>query len=237
MSCTPWTEVVQRSRVPVVIISHNQLSTLSALVDWLEASGHERVIIVDNASTYEPLLEYLGESGHEVLCCSRNIGHTSPWVTGLTDTFDGPFVVTDPDVLPDPACPNDATEHFQDVLLRRREFDKAGFGLVLDDIPERYPHRDAVRRWEAPFWEHELELGVFAAHIDTTFAVYRPGTAYKVTEALRTGPPYVARHVPWYRDPGAPDTEMLYFYRHRRADIGFWDRSELPDRARRRPEA
>lgn len=229
-----WTEVVPRRDVPVVLLSRDQLSPLRALVAWLEDTGHERLILLDNASTYPPLLDYLAASPHEVVRVGANLAQTAPWETGVVTELKLPFVVSDPDLLPDEACPADALEYFQELLLRHRAFDKAGFGLLIDDLPEHYPHREAVRAWEEPFWEREEEPGVFAAHIDTTFAVHRPGTPYKVTEALRTGYPYVMRHLPWYRDPLRLDDETSWFHAHRRADIGFWDRIDLPERVARR---
>jgi hypothetical protein len=235
-----WTRVVSRREVPVIIICHNLVGDLSRLVRWLEDAGHERLVLLDNASTYPPLVDYLRNSPHQVVRLSENLGHTAPWQTGLVRSLGRtqPFVISDPDVLPEESCPGDAIEHFQDLLLRYPRFDKVGFGLRLDNIPAWYPHRDIVREWEAPYWDKEIAPGVFAAHIDTTFAVNRPGTPYKVTEALRTSTPYVARHLPWYRDPRQPDAETEYFFSHRRADIGYWNRNELPAAVRRRlPQA
>ena len=68
---------------------------------------------------------------------------------------------------------------------------------------------------------------MFAAHLDTTLALHRPGCPYKVTEALRTAEPYMARHLPWYRDPLAPDEEVKYYQCHRDQSVGYWNRSEL----------
>jgi hypothetical protein len=229
------TSVISRSAVPVIIICHNLVTDLARLVDWLEEAGHERLVLLDNASSYPPLVSYLAESPHRVVRLKENLGHKAPWLSGLVDELgtSQPFVVTDPDVLPEAACPPDAVEYFQELLLKYLDFNKAGFGLCLDDIPMSYPHRDVVRRWEAPFWAKEIATGVFAAHIDTTFAVNRPGAPYKVTEALRTAAPYRARHLPWYRNPRQPDAETAYFYSHRRVDIGYWNRSDLPAAARR----
>lgn len=231
-----WREPLDRRELPVVIISHNQLTYLRQLLAWLRDTGHDHVVILDNASTFEPLVEFLRGCTEEVIRLEANLGQTAPWDSGLTRRFQGPFAVTDPDVLPHPECPPDAVERFQDLLLRHPSFDKAGFGLLLDDIPDRYPHRSTVLDWEAPYWQRTLEPGVFLAHIDTTFAVHRPGTPYKVTEALRTGFPYVARHLPWYQDPSLPDEETEYFFQHRRPDIGYWNRVDLPPSARREPK-
>lgn len=227
---TQWSVVVPRAEVPIIVICHNLLSDLRLLVEWLETAGHEQIILLDNTSTYPPLLDYLASSPHQVVRLPENLGHGSPWSSGLIHNLPRslPYVVTDPDILPDPACPLDAVEYFQDLLLRHDAFDKAGFGLHLDDIPEWYPHREAVRHWESPYWENELADGVFTAHIDTTFAVCRPRTPYKVTESLRTGSPYVARHLPWYRNPAEPDDETAFFFDRRRDDIGYWNREQLP---------
>ncbi|MFD7707535.1 hypothetical protein [Streptomyces sp. NPDC059786] len=226
-------EIVPRAHIPTVIICHNLLQDLAQLVGWLEASGHQQIILLDNASTYPPLLEYYASSPHDVLRLQENLGHEAPWTCGLVEKIGStrPFIVTDPDVLPQDSCPHDAAEYFQDLLLRHQDFDKAGFSLSIDDIPEWYPHREVVVQWEKPFWTKEVEPGVYAAHIDTTFSVHRPGTPYKVTEALRTASPYSARHMPWYRDPRTPDDETQYFFDKRRSDIGYWNRGVLPARA------
>jgi hypothetical protein len=232
-----WTAVVPRSQVPVIIICHNTVQDLLRLVEWLETTGHERLLLLDNASTYPPLLDYYNATPHQVIRLPRNYGQQAPWTARVTSSLghSSPFVVTDPDVLPDPSSPADAVEYFQTLLLQHPGFDKAGFGLHIDDLPDCYPHRDMVRRWEAPFWQNELAPGVYAAHIDTTFAVHRPGTPYKTTEALRTGAPYLARHLPWYRDPWRPDAETRYFQEHRRQDVGWWNRTALPAAVARRP--
>ena len=227
---TATSRIVPRHAVPVVVICRDLLGDLRLLVSWLERTGHENVVLLDNASSYPPLRDYLDASPHRVLRLDRNLGHEAPWASGLVSALASvPYVVTDPDVLPDDDCPADAVEHFQHLLNRFPAFDQAGFGLHIDDLPVHYPHRDVVVAWEQPFWSREIAHGVFTAHIDTTFAVYRPGTPYKVTEALRTGSPYLARHLPWYRDPGAPVAETSYFFAHRRSVVVYWSRPQLPD--------
>jgi hypothetical protein len=138
-----------------------------------------------------------------------------------------PFVVTDPDLLPDLEAPADSFEYLQELLLRHSEFDKVGFGLHIDDLPLFYPYRTEVAAWESPFWTTQIAPGVFTAHLDTTLALHRPGTCYKVTEALRTGAPYMARHLPWYRNPFQPDKETAYYLDHRDEAVGYWNRRGL----------
>jgi len=51
---------------------------------------------------------------------------------------------------------------------------------------------------------------VFDAPLDTTFALYRPSPTFALP-ALRTGPPYVASHLPWYQNlEDLPDDEQYY---------------------------
>lgn len=229
MNTTTWTHIIPKKVLPVVIICRDIVSSLSSLVSWFENAGHENIILLDNNSTYPPLLEYLSKSSHEVIRLGTNMGHKSPWSSGLVSRFDNktPFVITDPDLLPDPEAPADSFEYFQEVLLRYVDFDKIGFGLHIDDLPTYYPFREQVINWESPFWANEIEPKVFKAHLDTTLALHRPKTLYKVTEALRTGFPYLAKHLPWYQNPYNPNEETAYYLEHRDDSIGYWNRQSL----------
>ena len=134
----------------------------------------------------------------------------------------GPFVVTDPDVIPDTNCPPDAVTHLVSVLSRYPHIVKAGLGLRIDDLPQGSDLTRNVRDWESQFWDAELEPGLFDATIDTTFAVYRPGAGADYGPAVRTGPPYVARHLPWYDDPDNPRAEELFYRARSRPDSTTW---------------
>ena len=46
--------------------------------------------------------------------------------------------------------------------------------------------------------------------------------------SLRTGPPFVARHLPWYIDPLNLSDEDRYYREHADPVISNWDRDELP---------
>jgi hypothetical protein len=217
--------------VPVFLIVRDRLAPLRELVGWLERAGHQEIWLVDNASTYPPMLEYLDRSPHTVIRTGRNLGHRSPWLSGAVQrhAHGRHFVVSDPDVIPDEACPLDAVEHFRSLLDRYPDMDKAGFGLRIDDLPESYPLADSVRRWESRFWRNEVEPGVFHADIDTTFALYRPlDRRHQEDRSLRTGAPYVARHAPWYSSPDELSDDDRYYREHAEGSISNWDRDELP---------
>jgi len=138
------------------------------------------------------------------------------------------FVVTDPDVVPDELCPSTALEHFASLLERHPEIDKVGFGLRIDDLPSTYAHRAHVIAWESQFWTTEVEPGVYAAPIDTTFALYRPGFGHSNNRALRTGAPFVARHTPWYLDSDNPTYEQTWYVSHADKTVTNWDQTTLP---------
>lgn len=137
-------------------------------------------------------------------------------------------MVTDPDVVPVEECPLDAVDRFRDLLDRHAHLHKAGFGLRIDDLPDHYALAQQVRDWERRFWADEIEPGVFRADIDTTFALYRPMRRHLESHAVRTGHPYVARHLPWYLDSANLSDEDRYYREHADPIISNWDREELP---------
>lgn len=219
--------------IPVFINTRDRVSPLRELVAWLERVGVQRIVIVDNASTYGPLLDYLDKSPHAVVRLKENLGQAAPWKANVIYHFVGPderYVETDPDVVPDETCPLDAIEHFGELLDRYPDVDKVGFGLRIDDLPDRYQHAEAVRRWERAFWQDEVEPGVYRAPIDTTFALYRPRRALAMEPALRTGPPYVARHLPWYANSARPTREQRYYLAHAMPGINNWDDERIDER-------
>ena len=203
--------------MPVFVICRDRVTPLRQLVAWLEEEGLRNIILVDNDSTYPPLLALYAETKYRVLKLNRNTGATSPWLPEVIGTHAcrGPFIVTDPDVLPVEGS-RGAIKHFIRLLNRYPGYVKAGFGLKIDDLPAHYDLSGQVVGWETQMWAKEIGPGIFQAPIDTTLAVYRPGTPYVIGPALRTGPPFVARHEPWYlvsRDPG----DEVRYYRDRAA--------------------
>jgi hypothetical protein len=222
--------------VPIFIVSRDRLTPLQRLVSWLERVGCVEIYILDNDSAYEPLLEWYRESPHTVLALGQNYGKNALWLApGVFDRVRGRrFVYSDPDIVPDESCPLDALDRFGELLDRYLAVTKAGFGLRIDDLPDHYPHKSAVLAWERRFWDWPLGRGAYYAPIDTTFALYRPGSGARPNEAVRTGPPYVARHDSWYLDiESLPDDELCYRSRcaadTHAVTVTNWTRSELAD--------
>lgn len=227
---------LHRVSTPVFVIVRDRLTPLRRLIVWLEEAGHDEIWLVDNNSTFPPLLDFLDATPHQVVRLERNLGHRSPFLSGTVQRIaaDRHFVVTDPDVVPDETCPLDAVDHFRELLDRYPEIDKVGFGLRTDDLPDTYPLAADVRAWEARFWANEIEPGVYRADIDTTFALYRPlHRRHREDSALRTGAPYVARHLPWYVGPNDIGDEDRWYRDHGEPTTLNWDREELPRWKRR----
>jgi hypothetical protein len=222
---------------PIVIISRDRLEPLCQLLKWLDKAGYTRPLLVDNASTYQPLVEFLDQSDVEIIRLNQNFGHLAPWTSNEVQTrleSVSPVVVTDCDVVPDDGCPANVVEHLAGLLLRHAGIDKVGLGLRIDDLPDSYALKDDVVAWESRFWEVEIAPGVFDAEVDTTFALYRSIISpHSTTRSLRTGPPYIARHLSWYADSAHTTHEQKYYREHADPAASHWEASTANDNLRR----
>lgn len=201
--------------LPIFIVTRDRVTALARLVTWLEDEGMTNVVILDNESTYPPLVEYLASTPHTVVHLGRNVGHTAPWDAGMVDGLpEGqPFIVTDPDVVPDEQA-HGAVKRMVWLLNRHPSYAKVGMGLHIDDLPDHYDMKATVVEFESQYWTRPLPGGAYHAYVDTTFALYRPGTAYVLSPAMRTGAPYLARHDPWYPDSADLPAEFVYYREH-----------------------
>jgi hypothetical protein len=201
-------------------------------VIWLEQAGYEDIFLVDNDSTYTPLLEYYEQTPHTIIRLGLNVGHHGPWTDHeiLNTLRQNYFVVTDPDVIPVAECPPDAVQYFFNILMRHPDRNKIGFSLKTDDLPDHYKFKREVIKWESQFQNGKtIEANVFAAPIDTTFALYRPLGSPHIDNAARTQFPYQARHMTWYVDSNNPTEEDRYYTEHARVANGTtWAMNELP---------
>jgi hypothetical protein len=209
--------------IPIIINSYNRLSCLKELVDRLKSMDYNNIYIIDNNSTYEPLLNYYENENLNVFRMNKNVGFLSIWKTDIFKNFiSNPYVYTDPDVIPIEQCPDNFIEHFYNLLKKYPEVDKVGFGLKLDDIPEIFKMKNEVIGHESQFWVNQIETNVYAAPVDTTFALYRPGKIGGFwMRGLRTGGDYLARHMGWYLDTNNP-TEEDIFYKNSITQLTHW---------------
>lgn len=215
--------------VPVFVNCRDRLTPLLELTAWLERAGCDEIYLLDNDSAYEPLLEWYERTPHTVVRLGENYRKHALWqAPGVFELTRGRyFVYTDPDIVPVPECPLDAIERFRWLLDRFPGVNKAGFGLKIDDIPDHYRHKEAVLLWEGQAWRFPVGAGAYFGAIDSTFALHRPGSQLRPADAIRTGPPYVARHTDWYLDLDNPTPEEAF---HRaRGNPRNWATAELPE--------
>ena len=137
-----------------------------------------------------------------VVRLSENAGHLAVWRHGILDRLgiDSEYVYTDPDVVPADSCPSDVIGMLQSVLADNERIAVAGLGLRLDDLPDSYRHKAQAIDWERQFWLAPAAPGLFLAPIDTTFALYRPGSGHCLGQpidshrlALRRSPSRLVR--------------------------------------------
>ena len=100
---------------------------------------------------------------------------------------------------------------------------------MISDLPDHYRWKQKVIAWESQFWQTRLTPTLlYDAPIDTTFALYRPGSRYDLS-GIRSGFPYLARHHPWYEDSDNPSAEQSYYVRHAKPGTNNWSGQVLPD--------
>ncbi len=213
----------EQSMIPIFLISYNRPTVLRACIERFQQLGQERIIVLDNCSNYEPLLDYYsGLRGVQVVRLRQNYGSKVMgllWNSlrqefGLDKTH---YAYTDGDVVPTEDCPSDFLDLFISLLAADETVNKVGFGLKIDDLPSTFKARDDLVVWESQFWKKEITFKGFPfyrAAIDTTFAVRRPGSSPGWTpKAIRSGSPYLVRHLPWYIDTERLSSEDLNYIR------------------------
>jgi hypothetical protein len=195
------------------------------------------IVIHDNGSTYPPLLRYLEELKAQGTTVYREEMHDGDIYAALNRSIDrwyqeddSPyFVVTDPDI--ELLGQDDLLDCYIHIL-ETKGFEAVGPELLIDDIPDYYPLKEFVQQdhgWE--FWSQNpaptiefrgrevsytdrLPNGDYTI-IASTFAVHRKG--FRVQHDKRSArcyPPYAARHLDWYINPGALTDDFRYYLRH-----------------------
>jgi hypothetical protein len=181
------------------------------MADFIADSPGVTPVIVDNCSTYPPLLEYYDKCPHKVIRLKANFGNCVIWHgpgnnQAILNEYglDGHFIVTDPD-LDLTGIPKDWLHELETGLDLFPDRWKCGFSLRIDDVPAGIDHRQGME-WTRPVHNGRFYL----ASIDTTFCLCR--TRRHDFGGVRTGPPYMARHMPWYYQSveELPDDELYY---------------------------
>lgn len=208
-------------KIPVIIINFNQLFYLKQLVDFLIIRGFTNIVIIDNKSTYPPLLNYYKDIEDKVMIeyMEDNYGHNVFFENiELQKKYGkGYYILTDADIVPNKDLPKDfmvTLIHYLDKYFKR--VTKVGFALRIDDIPDSFPLKEKVLKWEQRFWENPIEDDLYLNWLDTTFSLYKPSypsrfNNIKKLEAIRVGGCFTALHGGWYLDPNNFSDEQLYY--------------------------
>lgn len=213
--------------IPAFIICRDRYTCTVDLVNWFESCGIQDIYLIDNDSTYEPLLEYYEKTPHTVIKTEHNGGHLIPWVGGYVSKYaeNKYYVVSDPDVMPIEECPLDMFDYFMSLLEKYPQIAKIGPGLKIDDLPDHYSLKQAVIDHESNFWRVESpEPEVYFAPIDTTLSLHKPGIGHQFHDCIRTGFPYLARHLPWYVDSNNLTEEERHYRSRLSPTVSNWNK-------------
>jgi hypothetical protein len=201
-------------RIPAFIINYNRLTLPKNMAEFISKNENVDVYIIDNNSSYKPLLEWYETCPYNVIHMGGNYGHTVFWEHQLYDKYvkEGPYILTDSD-LDLSEIPDDWLEVLIEGL-NKYEYNKVGFSLKTEDLPES-TFRDEIVGWESQFCvpkARALDALYTEAHIDTTFALHRTDE-HAIYSSVRVNYPYTARHIPWYYTDFnvLPDDEKYYF--------------------------
>lgn len=206
--------------IPVYINTFNRLTTTKKLAKQISLLGDVSVIIVDNNSTWPPLVEWLKTCEYDKILLNKNEGHHASFdcvqknIVEFNKRWGQNFyIVTDCD-LDIGDCPSDMLDIIREPLLwEHQKIIKSGLSLKIDDLPD---WQTEVVKWESNWWKTKIGQ-YFLAPIDTTFAMYNIKDYHlckKVigVKAVRSAPPYCARHIPWYLDCENLDEENKYYF-------------------------
>lgn len=225
-------QLLDLKSIPFIIINFNQLEHLRNLVDFAIKRGFKNIVIIDNKSTYPPLLDYYKTLSLPVIVeyMSENLGHRvlmnneklySKYCRGL-------FILTDADIRPNKNLPADFLEKMTKLLLKKRsKVTKVGFALDLENIPDYYPAKEKVIKWEKQFWSKKISDDIYYANIDTTFALYIPNpkktfvTPGYFVNAIRMAGDYTCDHMGWYINYNNLNDEQL-FYNTTASNVSSW---------------
>lgn len=211
--------------IPIIINNYNRKETLVRLIDALGKRGYTNIYIIDNLSTYPPLLAYYLECPYKVFRLERNLGFKALWKSELRHLFcKDYYIYTDSDVVLCDDCPDDVVYYLLQMMKKYKYALKIGLSLRIDNLPDCYCKKKEVIAWESKYFENKNEDRLYRAPVDTTFAIYRPGSGLnrsRYAEVYRTAFPYQLEHLPWYSD-SEKLTEEERFYQNSCTQATMW---------------
>ena len=198
-------------KIKTYIINFNRLEWPLAMAEYLIQVPEIEVVFIDNNSTYIPLLEwYEKQNRFEVIRLNQNYGHKVFWEQNIIEQASDYYIVTDPD-LDLSKIPLDFMEVLKEGFDKFPYRCKCGFSLEIDDFIEKTNYQQYITNIESSYWNMNFDGKFFYnSAIDTTFALYHKSRGNNLT-GVRTGRPYVARHLPWYYTKDNLTEEDIYY--------------------------
>jgi hypothetical protein len=183
-------------KIPVIINNRDLYSWPKRMLEKIKnLKSVGDIIIIDNESTYEPLLDWYETKPCEVIKV-KNLGHTSPWLSGVVDKLNVPYVVTDSDLDID-NIPLDTLEYLDFILSIFSDKGKIGLAMDWERVTPNLEYYSHMRNLYYPVYTGEpIFPNVYNFSIDTTFALYNR-KEYFIGGYSVYGD-YKAGHLPWY---------------------------------------
>ncbi len=208
----------RQDEIPVLVVSYNNGSYVKNMVVQLNNYGITPIIFDNFSSDFntKQILADLERSGNaKLIACGRNYGHLVGFQEPVYKLLPEVFAYTDPDLQFSPDLPSDFLSVLAEITVQYSVY-KAGLALSLtaDEIlsdaaikcqtskPFHFLKYLSIQELESQFWRMRLEhetLELYAAKIDTTFAVYRKiNFRDDFFDGIRVAGNYSAIHLPWY---------------------------------------
>lgn len=225
-------------KIPLIIPVFNQLTYLKNLMNWWRwyhpDAEQYPIFICDNGSTNENLISNYDHGVFEFMFGAKvyrykensfipNVRDLVKEVVEQDYGFEY-YVISDPDIMPHPSTPMNFLEIFKETI-DHHGFHRAGFGLIIKDLPETLNERAMIIHNESELLAQKdfdvvLEQGIFCGYkapIDTTFCLYKTtnggwsapmegkdwGNCVRMFEAF---------HLGWYIDGDKLNPEMKTYF-------------------------
>jgi hypothetical protein len=219
--------------IPIILNNRNRFDSLRRMITWLLAAGCTDIRILDNDSTYPPLLSFYDQLPARVSLqkLGENIGPWAFWKLDLHKGMTTPYIVSDADLVPADFCPDHLIRQLAFVAGRFPDCGKVAPGLRVDTISPKYGQCVAAFQFEARYWSSPVASGLFAAPVDTTFALYPAGAEFTNRGGnLRLGYPYLLEHTPWQVEEDALTEEETFYRAHTAKTFSHWSSPTIDPR-------
>jgi hypothetical protein len=220
--------LVEKLDFPIVIPVFNSTTYLKNIKKFFEDRGLKEFLILDMGSTYPKIQEVLNSFSENSVILNL-LDNPGPRVfydnKQIYNWLPETFIATDPDMGMNEDLTFDDIKHLVE-LSNKNSFFKLGSALNLEiyfdnviDLPFMFNSRlITIRDIENCYYEHIVSASddgdlIYAAAIDTTFAVYNKkfDNGRFMDSNYRIAGKYTAEHFGWYSVPPIPAEEYEFY--------------------------